>query len=111
MLIESTLAIISIITAAYLTQDKFAELIKFGPTNVFADGLGTFMASFGINQVVGKTFAALAVSAFAMTTLDTATRLGRFAFQEFLKIYRSLERQWHLLTLWLNSLVTGMWHL
>jgi len=83
MLIESTLAIISIITAAYLTQDKFAELIKFGPTNVFADGLGTFMASFGINQVVGKTFAALAVSAFAMTTLDTATRLGRFAFQEF----------------------------
>ncbi|WP_029688369.1 carbon starvation protein A [Thermoanaerobacter sp. A7A] len=83
MLIESTLAIISIITAAYLTQDKFAELIKFGPTNVFADGLGTFMTSFGINQVVGKTFAALAVSAFAMTTLDTATRLGRFAFQEF----------------------------
>ncbi|ADD03170.1 carbon starvation protein CstA [Thermoanaerobacter italicus Ab9] len=83
MLIESTLAIISIITAAYLTQDKFAELIKFGPTNVFAEGLGTFMASFGINQVVGKTFAALAVSAFAMTTLDTATRLARFAFQEF----------------------------
>ncbi|WP_457921095.1 carbon starvation CstA family protein [Thermoanaerobacter thermocopriae] len=41
------------------------------------------MASFGINQVVGKTFAALAVSAFAMTTLDTATRLARFAFQEF----------------------------
>ncbi len=37
MLIESTLAIISIITAAYLTQDKFAELIKFGPTNVFAE--------------------------------------------------------------------------
>jgi len=83
MLIESTLAIISIITAAYLTQDKFAELIKFGPTNVFAEGLGTFMSSFGINQVVGKTFAALAVSAFAMTTLDTATRLARFAFQEF----------------------------
>ncbi|TZE82150.1 carbon starvation protein A [Calorimonas adulescens] len=83
MLIESALAIIATITAAYLTGDKFTELMKFGPTNVFADGLGTFMTSFGVNQVVGKTFAALAVSAFAMTTLDTATRLGRFAFQEF----------------------------
>lgn len=83
MIIESALAIISIITAAYLTTDKFTELMKFGPSNVFADGLGTFMTSFGVNQTVGKTFAALAVSAFAMTTLDTATRLGRFAFQEF----------------------------
>ena len=32
---------------------------------------------------MGKTFAALAISAFALTTLDTATRLGRFMFQEF----------------------------
>ncbi|AYO29533.1 carbon starvation protein A [Biomaibacter acetigenes] len=83
MLIEGVLATIAIITAAYLAKDKFAALMKGGPTNVFADGLGTFMTSFGLNFTIGKTFAALAVSAFAMTTLDTATRLGRFAFQEF----------------------------
>jgi len=83
MLIEGVLAVIAIITAAYLANDKFTELMKAGPTNVFADGLGTFMTSFGLNFTIGKTFAALAVSAFAMTTLDTATRLGRFAFQEF----------------------------
>ncbi|WP_422447178.1 carbon starvation protein A [Thermoanaerobacterium sp. DL9XJH110] len=83
MLIEGVLAMIAIITAAYLTGDKFAALMKAGPTNVFADGLGTFMTSLGVNFTIGKTFAALAVSAFALTTLDTATRLGRFAFQEF----------------------------
>lgn len=83
MLIEGILATIAIITAAYLAGDKYTALMKSGPTNVFADGLGTFMTSFGVNFTIGKTFAALAVSAFALTTLDTATRLGRFAFQEF----------------------------
>ena len=41
------------------------------------------MATFGVPFAVGKAFVALAVSAFALTSLDTATRLGRFIFQEF----------------------------
>ena len=83
MLIEGVLATIAIITAAYLTKDNFAELMKGGPVNVFSDGIGNFMTSFGVPFTIGKSFVALAVSAFALTSLDTATRLGRFIFQEY----------------------------
>ncbi|QEK13145.1 carbon starvation protein A [Crassaminicella thermophila] len=83
MLIECVLAVIAIITAAYITKDKFAELAGAGgPVNVFSDGIGVFMSKFGIPYEIGKSFVALAVSAFALTSLDTGTRLGRFIFQE-----------------------------
>jgi carbon starvation protein len=78
------LAVIAIITAAYVGADKFKELAgNGGPVNVFSDGIGVFMSKFGIPYAIGKSFVALAVSAFALTSLDTATRLGRFIFQEF----------------------------
>ena len=84
MLIEGVLAIIAIITAAYVTQGRLTELLgNGGPVNVFSNGIGNFMEGFGIPFTVGKSFVALAVSAFALTSLDTATRLGRFIFQEF----------------------------
>ncbi len=40
------------------------------------------MSSFGLKAEVGTSFTALAISAFALTSLDTATRLARFIFQE-----------------------------
>lgn len=83
MLIEGVLAVIAIVTAAYLSKEKLGELLAAGgPVNVFADGLGNFMTSFGVPFTTGKSFTALAISAFAMTTLDTATRLARFILQE-----------------------------
>ncbi|MCF6466778.1 carbon starvation CstA family protein [Clostridium sp. Cult2] len=83
MLIEGALAVIALITAAYLTKGELSELLAAGPVNVFSNGVGTFMSKFGIPFETGKTFVALAVSAFALTSLDTATRLGRFIFQEY----------------------------
>jgi len=83
MLIEGLLGIIALIAAGYFATDKFTEIMKSGPTAVFAAGCGEFLAVFGIPVEVGKTFASLAVSAFALTSLDTATRLGRYIFQEF----------------------------
>ncbi len=84
MLIEGVLAVIAIVTAGYIGADKFAELLaNGGPVNVFSDGLGTFMTSFGMPFAAAKSFTALAISAFALTSLDTATRLARFIFQEF----------------------------
>lgn len=83
MLIEGVLATLAIITAAFVTGGKLTELLaNGGPVNVFSDGLGSFMTGFGLPFTVGKSFTALAISAFAMTTLDTATRLARFIFQE-----------------------------
>jgi carbon starvation protein len=37
----------------------------------------------GIDFLIAKNFVTLAISAFALTSLDTATRLARFIFQEF----------------------------
>jgi len=83
MLIESLLSILAIITAASLTRMEYGSLIQGGPVALFSEGVGRFMTHIGLQQATGKTFAALAVSAFALTSLDTATRLCRFAFQEF----------------------------
>lgn len=88
MLLEGVLAVVSVIAAGYVGGDKLTELLKAGgPVNVFADGVGTFMTTFGFSFGIAKGFVTLTISAFAMTTLDTSTRLGRFIFQEmFTKI-------------------------
>ncbi|MDU6114468.1 MAG: carbon starvation protein A [Paeniclostridium sordellii] len=84
MLIEGLLAIVALITVAYISNKQFGSLLgNGGPVNVFSEGIANFMMSFGIPFSVGKTFTSLAISAFALTSLDTATRLGRFIFQEF----------------------------
>lgn len=84
MLIEGLLAIVALITVAYISNKQFGSLLgNGGPVNVFSEGIANFMASFGIPFGIGKTFISLAISAFALTSLDTATRLGRFIFQEF----------------------------
>lgn len=81
MLIEGLLAVVALITATYIGVDKLGSLGS--ATNIFADGVGTFMTAIGINKDLGTTFVALSISAFALTSLDTATRLGRFIFQEY----------------------------
>lgn len=81
MLIEGVLAVVALITATYIGADKLGTL--GGATGIFADGVGTFMTAFGLSKALGSTFVALAISAFALTSLDTATRLGRFIFQEY----------------------------
>jgi len=87
MLIEGVLATLAIITAAYLTSTKLADLSTAGGAlNVFADGIGTFMSAIGIPFIIAKNFVTLAIAAFALTTLDTATRLGRFILQEFFMV-------------------------
>ncbi|MFH1762486.1 MAG: carbon starvation protein A [bacterium] len=86
MLIESCLAVIALITAVYLTQKQYFDFMgvgKSGPIALFSNGIGEFLSHLGIPIKTGTSFTALAVSAFAMTSLDTAARLGRFAFQEF----------------------------
>ncbi len=81
MLIEGVLATIALISIAFITADKAAELGS--PINIFANGVGTFMTTFGVDYTIGSSFVSLAISAFALTTLDTTARLGRFLVQEF----------------------------
>lgn len=85
MLIEGFLAVIVVISVAYLTTGAFTERLadSGGPIPTFALGLAHFMNAFGLPMSVGVTFVSLAASAFLLTTLDSATRLGKFGVQEF----------------------------
>ena len=40
------------------------------------------MNKFGLPMEIGRIFVTLTFSAFALTSLDTATRIGRYIFQE-----------------------------
>ena len=84
MLIESALAIISLCAVAYIWKD-YADGTTVVPTAVFAGGLSAMLGElFGSGaQSITYSLLILAVSAFCLTSLDTATRLARYMFQEF----------------------------
>ncbi len=54
-----------------------------GPNmQAFIDGSATFLARLGLEPQVGRAFVALVAISFALTTLDSATRLLRFNISE-----------------------------
>ncbi len=92
MLIEGVLAVLALVAAASLSHGRYQELYQAGAfVTVFSEGVGKFLHALpllGISEKGGSSFAGLAVSAFVLTSLDTATRLARFAFQEFFETGR-----------------------
>ncbi|MCX7829850.1 MAG: carbon starvation protein A [Acidobacteria bacterium] len=87
MMMEAVVAIISLGIVMMLSTSD--EVLKGDPGSVFATGLGRFSAILGFDPQVGKTFGFLAVSAFVLTTLDTATRIARYILQEILNKIQS----------------------
>ena len=83
MLLEGLLAVIALTTVAYLLLGDYTALLKeVGWGGVFSQGIGNFLTSIGIPLAVGTGFGGLVLAAFALTTLDTATRLCRFMLVE-----------------------------
>ncbi|MBQ9726746.1 MAG: carbon starvation protein A [Kiritimatiellae bacterium] len=83
MLLEGVLAILALVAVGTFAQADLApKLASPGPVALFAGGLAGFCTKLGIPQQAGFTFMSLAVSAFLMTSVDTATRLARFTWQE-----------------------------
>ncbi|MFN3999102.1 carbon starvation protein A [Algoriphagus sp.] len=84
MLIESFLAIIAVGAVAVLSREEYTlRLGAEGPVALFSNGIGGMIATLGISESFAVGFVALTVSAFALTTLDTCTRLARFTLQEY----------------------------
>lgn len=84
MLLECLLAVISLCAVAFVWQD-YQSGAYASPTAVFATGLSQMLAVIpGLENVESIAYALLilAVSAFCLTSLDTATRLARYMFQE-----------------------------
>ncbi|MEJ5350831.1 MAG: carbon starvation protein A [Melioribacteraceae bacterium] len=96
MLIEGLLAVLSLLSVASLDQQHFLELLNTkGAVAAFSTGIANFMHNIpflNISVDAATSFAALAVSAFALTSLDTATRLARYSFQEFFEIKEKKEQ-------------------
>ncbi|MFW6170140.1 MAG: carbon starvation protein A [Planctomycetota bacterium] len=83
MLVEGLVALMALISVAILTKESYGTMLREGnAVKAFAAGLASFSASLGLRESVGATFFALTISAFMLTTLDTATRLSRFVWQE-----------------------------
>ncbi len=85
MLIECALAIISLCAVGYIWEN-YASGETVTPTVVFATGISRMLGSVpGLagTEKVAYTLLVLTVSVFCLTSLDTATRLARYMFQEF----------------------------
>ncbi|MDE7390916.1 MAG: carbon starvation protein A, partial [Treponemataceae bacterium] len=82
MLIESGLAVISLIAVGMVSKTFIVDgAFKGAPPVAFASGIAA-MFGFADDQNAIYALLTLAVSVFALTSLDSATRLSRFMFSE-----------------------------
>lgn len=80
MLLESFLAVIALVCVGFAaTKDG---LPTGTPAQVFASSIATFLTKVGLSESISYTLITLAVSAFALTSLDSVARVGRISFQE-----------------------------
>ncbi len=82
MLMESMLAVIALIAVASFATGAAAEAGYTTPAQIFAGGVANFLAEIGLPHNIIFTLINLAVSAFALTSLDSVARIGRLSFQE-----------------------------
>lgn len=84
MLLECLVAIISLCAVGFVFSG-YMDGTYASPTQVFASGLSQMLACIpGLTGVqdIAYSLLILAVSVFCLTSLDTATRLARYMFQE-----------------------------
>lgn len=88
MLLECVLAIMTLAAVAYAYRYNAAnpDTALKGATAIFGGGIAGMITGGAVNSSLYKvlyTLLVLTYSAFCLTSLDTATRLARFMFQEF----------------------------
>src|SRR3989338_4660228 len=80
MLLEGFVAVIALSTVMVLA--KTDPLVGTSPDRIYAEGLSRFVGHFGVPREFARSFALLAFTTFIYDTLDVATRLARYIFQE-----------------------------
>ncbi len=90
MLLEGVVAVIALATVVMLPRGD--ALTKEAPLVIYGRGIGNFLSAVGVPRELGFSFGLLALSAFILTTLDTATRLGRYIFEEFFNLKGAFSR-------------------
>ncbi|MGL4985836.1 MAG: carbon starvation CstA family protein, partial [Treponemataceae bacterium] len=79
MLLESLLAVIALCTVGYLAVGGEYP-VGITPPQLFANAIAIFLTKIQIPQSISTTLITLAVSAFALTSVDSVARVGRLAF-------------------------------
>ncbi|WP_018963302.1 carbon starvation CstA family protein [Coprothermobacter platensis] len=82
MLLEGVVAVIALITVMMAGKIIGPEGAAANPQYTFGVGFSKFWSLFGLPEKVGISFGMFTINTFILTTLDTATRLGRFQLQE-----------------------------
>lgn len=83
MLMESMLAVIALIAVASFGKGEAAAQGLTTQPQIFAGAIANFLTTAGLPHALVFTLINLAVSAFALTSLDSVARVGRLSFQEF----------------------------
>ena len=80
MLVESLLAVVAIVVAGSVaTHGKLPDETPFV---IFSSAVANFLTAMGLPKKVALCFMTMCVSALALTTLDTVSRIGRMSWQE-----------------------------
>lgn len=83
MLMESMLAVIALIAVASFGKGEAAAQGLTTQPQIFAGAIANFLTVIGLPHSLVFTLINLAVSAFALTSLDSVARIARLSFQEF----------------------------
>ncbi len=84
MLLECFLAVIALVAVGALATST--SMPQGTPPTVFANALASFLSQIGLPSEIVFTLITLAISAFALTSLDSVARVGRLSFQELFYI-------------------------
>ena len=80
MLLEGLVAVTALATVMMFAKGDPA--LGKGPTEIYAQGLAQFASTLGVPTSIAMSFGLLAFATFVYDTLDVATRLARYIFQE-----------------------------
>ena len=83
MLMECMLAVIALVAVASFGQGEAAAQGFLTQPQIFAGAIANFLSVAGLPHSLVFTLINLAVSAFALTSLDSVARIGRISFEEF----------------------------
>jgi carbon starvation protein len=93
MILEGVVAVIALTTVIMLPRGhELTVKSPIDPLAIYGLGISNFLSAIGIPEKMGFSFGLLALSAFILTTLDTATRLGRYIFEELFNLKRKQSR-------------------
>lgn len=87
MVVEGLVAVMAVllVSAAFSDKAKLSEAMsQAGPVGVFGNAYGLSTKKF--LGLFGGSFAILVLNSFILTTLDTATRIGRYITEELFRV-------------------------